>query len=520
MLFSGVPFSLIHLKCADGYYLKNGQPTTEPVDIGFSIKPLRQLHGHTLASEFGPIRLKAVRHGLLAGLRTILSDVEKASTREPLEIAGDCPPLTIMSQGAPHRSRMPVALAWLFLGIVGWLVFGPLYFRALRPPHDRITDYFQDWASARNHLTGRPVYTEHTTSLPLYVGVASYPDPRMARNAHPPTSVLLALPLGYLPFREAALAWNLVSLSAFVLSLLIVVSALGLAPAKILPILALLSFCHPLYANVHQCQLTLFLVLLVTGVWVLDRAGHHVGAGAILGTVAAIKLFPGYLAVYFLARRQYKLLAAALIAFLSWSVLTALILGRQAYHDYVQLVMPGLSVFRSYEYNLSLAGFWHKLFDPVAEAELIRPLWSCPGLASSATLLSDLAVTALIVIAAHGARDTTQRDFAFTAVVTAMLLVSPITWDFSLPLLLVPIMVLSFGTGTRRSLCAMLLLGTVLTVFWLPQDLLTDLAGRPVTKASPFFLLGMPSVKFYGILGLLGLILRQSGNLDVGRKMT
>ena len=65
----------------------------------------------------------------------------------------------------------------------------------------------------RNHLTGRPVYTEHTTSLPLYVGVASYPDPRMARNAHPPTSVLLALPLGYLPFREAALAWNLARVS-------------------------------------------------------------------------------------------------------------------------------------------------------------------------------------------------------------------------------------------------------------------------------------------------------------------
>ena len=158
-----------YLKFADGYYLKNGQPTTEPVDIGFSIKPLRQLYGHTLASEFGPIWLKAVRHGLLTGLRTILSDVEKASTREPLEIAGDCPPLTIVSQGAPPRSRMPVALAWLFLGIVGWLVFGPLYFRALRPPHDRITDYFQDWASAHNHLTGRPVYTEHTTSLPLYV---------------------------------------------------------------------------------------------------------------------------------------------------------------------------------------------------------------------------------------------------------------------------------------------------------------------------------------------------------------
>jgi len=54
-----------YLRFADQYYLKNGQPTKEPKDIGFAIKPLRQLYGHTLASEFGPIRIKAVRQAMI-----------------------------------------------------------------------------------------------------------------------------------------------------------------------------------------------------------------------------------------------------------------------------------------------------------------------------------------------------------------------------------------------------------------------------------------------------------------------
>ena len=56
---------LEYLKFADGYYLKNGKPTKEPENIGFAIRPLSQLYGHTLAAEFGPIRLKAVRQAMI-----------------------------------------------------------------------------------------------------------------------------------------------------------------------------------------------------------------------------------------------------------------------------------------------------------------------------------------------------------------------------------------------------------------------------------------------------------------------
>jgi hypothetical protein len=52
---------LAYVHHADTYYVKNRKPTMEPVNIGLALRPLRQLYGHTLAGEFGPLGLKTVR---------------------------------------------------------------------------------------------------------------------------------------------------------------------------------------------------------------------------------------------------------------------------------------------------------------------------------------------------------------------------------------------------------------------------------------------------------------------------
>ena len=57
--------ALEYLKFADSYYLRDGKPTKEPEDIDYATRPLRTLYGHTLAVEFGPIRLKAVRQSMI-----------------------------------------------------------------------------------------------------------------------------------------------------------------------------------------------------------------------------------------------------------------------------------------------------------------------------------------------------------------------------------------------------------------------------------------------------------------------
>lgn len=58
---------LAYVKFADGYYVKNGRPTSEPVTIRLALKPLRLLYGHSAARDFGPLALKAVRQAFIEG---------------------------------------------------------------------------------------------------------------------------------------------------------------------------------------------------------------------------------------------------------------------------------------------------------------------------------------------------------------------------------------------------------------------------------------------------------------------
>jgi len=411
------------------------------------------------------------------------------------------------------------AALWLILGLQGCLWLGPLCVEAMRPAPDRVNDFYQDWGSARNHLVGLAVYTHHATSIPRHLGLPSNPVPGIEYNAHPPTSVLLALPLARLDYPDAVLVWNAISLAAFLASLVIVAAVLPVPQTLFLPVLALLTYCHPLYGNLYLGQLTLILVLLVTAIWALERSERSSTAGLILGAAAAIKLFPAYLIVYYAARGRRRPLLTAIASFLALTLTTALVLGVDAYSDYVQIVLPAQVKFRSLGYNYAITGFWHKLFDPAGEPGSMTPLWSKPALARWGTILSDLAITAIVAMLAHRARSSAQRDLAFASVVTAMLLVSPVTWDTSLPLLLVPIALLSRSAGTSRWMPAALVL--ILVVVWMPQIVLTKLAlaGGSLRVAPWTFMLGAPSLKLYALLAIftLGLIAFRAEVADARR---
>ncbi len=54
-----------YLVFADSYYVKRGKPTTEADCIRVSIRPLRKIYGDTLARDFGPLQLKAVRQAMI-----------------------------------------------------------------------------------------------------------------------------------------------------------------------------------------------------------------------------------------------------------------------------------------------------------------------------------------------------------------------------------------------------------------------------------------------------------------------
>jgi hypothetical protein len=54
---------------AETYYTKNGKPGERLYHVRLALRPLRKLYGNTLASEFGPRKLKNVREEMInAGL--------------------------------------------------------------------------------------------------------------------------------------------------------------------------------------------------------------------------------------------------------------------------------------------------------------------------------------------------------------------------------------------------------------------------------------------------------------------
>ncbi|CAN5831885.1 hypothetical protein BH23PLA1_BH23PLA1_41230 [soil metagenome] len=56
---------LRYLNHADAYYVKNSQPTKEPIGIRLALRPLRKLYGRTPARDFGPRALKSIRQDMI-----------------------------------------------------------------------------------------------------------------------------------------------------------------------------------------------------------------------------------------------------------------------------------------------------------------------------------------------------------------------------------------------------------------------------------------------------------------------
>src|SRR5262249_1217185 len=225
---------------------------------------------------------------------------------------------------------VPAARRWLWalLAVLICVLQGRDFVSSLRPAAGEGVGFFLDWASARNVLEGRPGFTPQAASVGRYLG---YRPAKLftQKNAHPPPSVLLALPFAGLDYPEATLAWNLVSLVALAVSLLLVIRTLGLPFSlwSLCPLITLLLLCNPLLQQVNHGQLSLLLGLLVTGTWVAERSGRPKLAAALLGTAMAIKLFPGFLFLYFVLRRQWQIVAAGATTFVAITVLTLVVLG-------------------------------------------------------------------------------------------------------------------------------------------------------------------------------------------------
>ena len=351
---------------------------------------------------------------------------------------------------------------WLVAGCTICLLWGLGIADRLTPPYDRLCDYVQEWTSGRNYLHGRPIYRDLTESVAEFLNL-QMDDPMVEVNAHPPSSVLLVLPFSLFDYVTSFLLWTAGSLVCLAASIWLVFRREGLdySPWYLLPLGALLITSNPLNQQLNHGQLNLALLLMITLAWDTFRRGRDAASGTLVGLATAVKLFPGYLLVFYLAQRRWKAASAVIASFLVATGLTALVLGPDVFTSYAFDVLPRVGEFRDYWPNVSLAGYWSRLLSgPSGHAV---PLIRNETAARAAWLACSALVTLAVAWKAWQARTLRQRDVAFSACLIGMLLVSPITWDHYYLILLVPYAVLwKYAPGPWHKA---FLLGTIVILF-------------------------------------------------------
>ncbi|MBI5758942.1 MAG: DUF2029 domain-containing protein [Planctomycetales bacterium] len=336
---------------------------------------------------------------------------------------------------------------WALLTVLVGIQQGPSFVASLRPRSDQGVDFFQEWSSAKSYLDTRPIYSRHAETIPRYLrlsvdaGQSESVEIEVDVNAHPPPSVFLALPFALLDYPNAVLAWNVLSLLLLAASLHWLVRELGI-PFKawsVMPMVTILLLSNPFRQQVNQGQFNLLLLFLLLAIWLAARSEKAWLAGTLLAVATAVKLFPGFLFLYFLLRRDWRIVAVGVTGVAVIGVAAGFALGWESYRTYVTEVLPQVNAYRGGWLNASLVGFCTRLFDPAAVSEQVEPIWRSSSFAKLLAGVMCLLVMVVVSRCVLRADTADKRDRAFGLTLVAMLLVSPITWDHYFLLLLLPL---------------------------------------------------------------------------------
>ncbi len=272
----------------------------------------------------------------------------------------------------------------------------------------------------------------------------------------PPFSALSIVPLTVLPWREATrlyLIFNSALLGAAVVLTLVTVRPTIPLRWAVAGAMVIVAFYSQIYGSFALGQVDATITfLLVLGLWGYARDKPAVTGWAIaLG--AAIKLVPVLLLLYFLWKREYRIVGWALGAGALLFVLSLAAVGTDTYWTYFSETVPGLLKGSTHYANVSIGGVYNRLF--VKELGPFGPLLSLDevplkgaGRALNAlTLAAVLGLVAMVIgrkpLRSTGRGAVPEQGYVleYYLVVALSLLMSSVTWEFYvvwlLPLFLV-----------------------------------------------------------------------------------
>jgi hypothetical protein len=296
---------------------------------------------------------------------------------------------------------------------------------------------------------------------------------------YPPLFYALMLPWTVMGFRPAAVAW-------FFLSQACVFGALALcfrrfelpSPIGIAATLFVAFSYQPLVENLALGQINPMLLLLVTLAWWGARAGRPWVAAVSVALCPFVKVQYALLLPALWWTGQRRILGRALLLIAAGLVFGLVALGPAHHAEYLRCLAASADSLRTWTANLSPGATLHRLLSPHGEARLV---------ADGLTVVAD---TLLVVLFARaiprGAPPASPAfDWAWGLAVTAIPLLSPLTEEHHLVVLLFPLTLVLMAKGETSfpSTEGVLLLVSILL-----------LGSRYSLERFPFFHQGVPSL--------------------------
>jgi hypothetical protein len=205
--------------------------------------------------------------------------------------------------------------------------------------------------------------------------------PRIMQFTNPPLSAVLMAPLALLPWQDAYLLWQIITIAFTVASVFLALRLLSSPPKLELLVWMIVGACFffPVRNTLvfGQANITILFVW-VLGVYFFNRQ-KPVVSGLCFALGTALKVAPIVAVPFFLIRRQWRWLAAYLAGVAACTGASIWVLGWQANKIWMTAIFPHISSGLGNCANRSLAGLINALCGPRYYSSLMTTIeWAVP----------------------------------------------------------------------------------------------------------------------------------------------
>jgi phage shock protein PspC (stress-responsive transcriptional regulator) len=344
------------------------------------------------------------------------------------------PRLHLPAPRRPERETVVRAYAWLAV-LVGCLLLAetlPRVHTALEQhfPYDGVTD----WLGARAFLDGIDPYSPDGLQK---LGLRQY--------GHPPTTSFWFLPFAGLDLGQMHAVVGYLTLLILLFFLLVLVREMEV-PAPLATTwlaFALLLRCDWVMNHLEIAQISLFIAFAYLLAWTLARRGRDITAGVMLGLACTFKLFPGLVVLFFLVSRRWRVVLAAVAAYLVVALVMTGGYGLAAWPEFFAQQPAIADKWMDNIQNASIHGIVLRCFRPACTGR--GPVLPVAMLISSGVVLGLFGL--FFWLARRARRQIEDFDLAFALFTVLSVFASQWVWEHYYVTLLLPIAVAASSLG-------------------------------------------------------------------------